>query len=276
MKFNEFYSSLEATSWQINFQDPATPIAGRIIEIHHHVFFFLLIVLIFVFFIIWKILNYFYFFIPKFFFYRKKNKYTKKKIIDFKRLYLQKLSNIKFTHNTIIEIIWTSIPSAILIFIAIPSFGLLYAMDDIMDPEITLKAIGHQWYWSYEYSDYIAKSKNNQSLIFDSYMLPDDELLFGDIRLLEVDNTIILPLRTFVRINISSSDVLHSWAIPSLGVKVDAVPSRINSAFVFFERTGTFYGQCSEICGVNHGFMPIVLKAVNMNSYLKYLNSNLL
>ena len=188
------------------------------------------------------------------------------------RIYINKLSKVNFLHNTLVEVVWTSIPSLILVFIAIPSFGLLYAMDDMMDPDITIKAIGNQWYWNYEYSDYVLKTEDNSSLCFDSYMIPEEELSFGSLRLLEVDNSVVLPIRVFIRVNITASDVLHCWAVPSLGVKVDAVPHRINSAFMYIQRPGTFYGQCSEICGVNHGFMPIVVKAVDMDSFLTYLN----
>lgn len=293
----KFYYLLESSPWQINFQDPATPIAGRIIEIHHHVFFFLLIVLVFVSLMMYKILNHFCLNMPHTLKPRKpkiwkeiqdvyekndrffehysitmKQSKTIQKFLGYERLYLRKLSSLNFTHNTKIEIIWTSIPSLILILIAIPSFGLLYAMDDVMDPEITIKVIGHQWYWSYEYSDYVTKNEND-SFSFDSYMIPEDELSFGHLRLLEVDNSVVLPIGVYIRVNITASDVLHSWAVPSLGIKIDAVPHRINSGFIYLQRPGVFYGQCSEICGVNHGFMPIAVKAVDMNSFLNYLNS---
>ena len=143
-------------------------------------------------------------------------------------------------------------------------------MDDVIDPEITLKAIGHQWYWSYEYSDYLSTIGK---ISFDSYMVPETELTFGQLRLLEVDNSIVLPIGVYIRLNVSSADVLHSWAVPSLGIKIDAVPHRINSGIIFLERTGVFYGQCSEICGVNHGFMPIVVKATTIDNYLTFLNN---
>lgn len=255
-----FYNFLESSRWQINFQDPATPIAGRIIEIHHHVFFFLLVVLIFVIWMLYRILNTFWAVIPE-------NTHT----FNSKELnIISDLSRLKFSHNTTIEIIWTSIPSLILILIAIPSFGLLYAMDDIIDPEITVKTIGHQWYWSYEYSDY---ALNQGKINFDSYMVPTDELALGQLRLLEVDNSMVLPVGVYVRLNVSSADVLHSWAVPSLGIKIDAVPHRINSGVIFLQRTGVFYGQCSEICGVNHGFMPIVVKSVSIENYINWINS---
>lgn len=257
-----FFLGLESTPWQINFQDPATPIAGRIIEIHHHVFFFLIIVLIFVVWMVFRILYTFWWQVPQ-----NSWRYSSQ---DIERFYL--LSQLKFNHNSTIEVIWTCIPSFILIAIAIPSFGLLYAMDDIVDPEITLKVVGHQWYWSYEYSDY---SFNSSSISFDSYMVPEDELSEGSLRLLEVDNSIVLPVGTYVRVNVTAADVLHSWAVPSLGIKIDAVPHRINSGIIFLQRSGTFYGQCSEICGVNHGFMPIVVKAVSVDNYIFWLNNKI-
>ena len=181
------------------------------------------------------------------------------------------LSRLKLTHNATIEVIWTLIPSFILILIAIPSFGLLYAMDDIIDPEVTIKTVGHQWYWSYEYSDYVSTVGK---ISFDSYMIPDAELSLGQLRLLEVDNSVVLPVGVYVRINVTAADVLHSWAVPSLGIKIDAVPHRINSGIIFLQRTGVFYGQCSEICGVNHGFMPIAVKSVSVDNYLNWINSH--
>ena len=257
----KFYNFLEASSWQMNFQDPATPIAGRIIEIHHHIFFFLTIILIFVCWMIFRILNSFWSIFPE----QKHNLSTNELNL------LTGLSRLKLTHNATIEVIWTLIPSFILILIAIPSFGLLYAMDDIIDPEVTIKTVGHQWYWSYEYSDYVSTVGK---ISFDSYMIPDAELSLGQLRLLEVDNSVVLPVGVYVRINVTAADVLHSWAVPSLGIKIDAVPHRINSGIIFLQRTGVFYGQCSEICGVNHGFMPIAVKSVSVDNYLNWINSH--
>lgn len=258
---NLYGAEAQSTPWQINFQDPATPIAGRIIEIHHHVFFFLTVVLIFVSWMLYRVLYSFWFVIPD-------NRSFSKN--DLSRMAL--LSRLKFSHNTTIEIIWTTIPSLILVAIAIPSFGLLYAMDDVIDPEVTLKAIGHQWYWSYEYSDY---HLDHGTISFDSYMVPESDLKLGQLRLLEVDNSVVLPMGVYVRINVTASDVLHCWAVPSLGIKIDAVPHRINSGIIFLQRLGVFYGQCSEICGVNHGFMPIVVKSVKVDSYLNWINNKL-
>lgn len=258
-----FYNFLESSRWQINFQDPATPIAGRIIEIHHHVFFFLIVTLLFVSWMIYStIVNFADFIKPQNENYR---------MTLWQENSIKKLSRLKFTHNTTIEIIWTLIPSFILILIAIPSFGLLYAMDDVIDPEVTVKTVGHQWYWSYEYSDYVSTIGK---ISFDSYMIPEAELTLGQLRLLEVDNSVVLPMGVYIRINVTAADVLHSWAVPSLGIKIDAVPHRINSGIIFLQRTGVFYGQCSEICGVNHGFMPIVVKSVTVDKYLDWINSH--
>ena len=254
----------EAVSYQCSFQDPATPLALGIIKIHQHIFVYLVLVFFFVGWMLVTILfrftpslmgefnivdrNYFFLSLP-----------MRKKIIF-------QLQGLRFTHHTIIEVIWTILPSIILYIIAVPSFLLLYSMEEIFDPAITLKVIGHQWYWSYEYSDY---KLNN--FVFDSYMVPEDELEEGQLRLLQVDNAVALPIKTHVRVLVTSTDVLHCWAIPSLGIKIDAVPGRLNQGSIFLKRFGTFYGQCSEICGVNHGFMPISVNSVPINMYYKWL-----
>jgi heme/copper-type cytochrome/quinol oxidase subunit 2 len=147
-------------------------------------------------------------------------------------------------------------------------------MDELIDPTITLKAVGHQWYWSYEFSDY-ATLEGGESLNYDSYMIPEDDLTGGNLRLLEVDNRVVLPVQTHIRVLITSADVLHSWAVPSFGVKVDACPGRLNQTSVFIKREGTYFGQCSEICGVNHGFMPIVVEAVSLNNYVTWIANKL-
>jgi cytochrome c oxidase subunit 2 len=162
------------------------------------------------------------------------------------------------------------LPSLILVIVALPSFALLYSIDEVVDPSITVKCVGHQWFWSYEYSDFEARLGN---INFDSYMIPEDELEFGELRLLEVDNRIVLPSRTHIRVLVTASDVLHSWAVPALGVKMDACPGRLNQTSVFLNRDGVFYGQCSEICGVNHGFMPIVVESVSLNKYVSWVLS---
>jgi cytochrome c oxidase subunit 2 len=155
--------------------------------------------------------------------------------------------------------------------IAVPSFALLYSLEEVIDPAITLKVIGHQWYWSYEYSDYTNAS--GESLEFDSYMVPTDELEAGQLRLLEVDNRVVLPTQTHIRLLVTASDVLHAWCVPSFGVKLDCVPGRLNQVGLYIQREGTFYGQCSEICGVNHGFMPIVVEAVSLPKYIDWVSA---
>jgi len=176
-----------------------------------------------------------------------------------------------FVHETFLEFIWTITPAIILMIIAIPSFALLYSMDEIIDPVITIKVIGHQWYWSYEYTD----EYNFSSLNFDSYMVTTSDLEKGQLRLLEVDNRVVIPIQTHIRLIITSSDVLHCWAIPSLGIKLDACPGRLNQTTLFLKREGVFYGQCSEICGINHGFMPIVIEATNITNYINWLENNI-
>lgn len=236
-----------AEPWQVGFQDAATPMMQGIIDLHHDIFFFLVLILVFV---VWMLSR------ALWHFNVSRNPITERVV-----------------HGTVIEILWTIFPSIILMFIAIPSFALLYSMDEVVDPAITIKAIGHQWYWSYEYSDY--NTSDEQSLAFDSYMVPEDELELGQLRLLEVDNRLVVPANTHLRMIITSADVLHSWAVPSLGVKCDAVPGRLNQASILIKREGVYYGQCSELCGTNHGFMPIVVEAVSLNDYVSWVSGRL-
>nr|YP_010303504.1 cytochrome c oxidase subunit II [Balionycteris maculata]ULT46710.1 cytochrome c oxidase subunit II [Balionycteris maculata] len=167
-----------------------------------------------------------------------------------------------------VETIWTILPAIILIMIALPSLRILYMMDEINNPYLTVKTMGHQWYWSYEYTDY-------EDLTFDSYMVPTQDLKPGDLRLLEVDNRVVLPMELTIRMLISSEDVLHSWAVPSLGLKTDAIPGRLNQTTLLSTRPGLYYGQCSEICGSNHSFMPIVLELVPLKHFEKWSSSML-
>ena len=164
------------------------------------------------------------------------------------------------THNSVLEIAWTAIPVLILVVIAIPSFKLLYFMDRAANPEMTLKAIGHQWYWSYEYPD-------NGNFTFDAYMIADQDLQEGQPRLLEVDNRVVLPVDTDVRILVTATDVIHAWAMPALGVKMDAIPGRLNETWLRIEQPGIYYGQCSELCGDYHGFMPIEIEAMAKDAF---------
>jgi cytochrome c oxidase subunit 2 len=164
------------------------------------------------------------------------------------------------THNTVLEIAWTAIPVLILVVIAIPSFKLLYFMDRAANPEMTLKAIGHQWYWSYEYPD-------NGNFTFDAYMIADQDLQEGQPRLLETDNRVVLPVDTDVRLLTTATDVIHSWAVPAFGVKIDAIPGRLNETWLRIEQPGIYYGQCSELCGDYHGFMPIKIEAMAKDAF---------
>ena len=248
LSFLPFISLADAPeNWQIGFQDPATPIMQGIIDLHHDIFFFMLVILIFV---LWMLARTLYHF------HQKRNPVPE-----------------KILHGTTIEIAWTVTPSLILVLIAIPSFALLYSMDEVVDPAVTIKAIGHQWYWSYEYSDY--NQSDTEGLLFDSYMIPEDELELGQLRLLDVDNRVVVPVNTHIRMIITSADVLHSWAVPSLGVKTDAVPGRLNQSPIFIKREGVFYGQCSELCGANHAFMPIVVEAVSLENYISWVSNKL-
>jgi cytochrome c oxidase subunit 2 len=243
----------------IGFQDPATPIMEGIVDLHNYIFFYLVLVFVFVLWVFMSILIDFYLPVrtPK----------TLEHVLELRPSLFQ-IRNL--THSSNLEIVWTLTPSFILMLIAIPSFALLYAMDEVLNPMITFKAIGHQWYWSYEFSDYI---ESLGDINFDSNMLYQDELTKGEFRLLSVDNPVILPINTHVRVIITSMDVLHSWAVPSLGVKVDGCPGRLNQAFIFLKREGVFYGQCSELCGVNHAYMPIVVKGVSMEDYLSWIKT---
>nr|YP_010166623.1 cytochrome c oxidase subunit II [Hydroporus signatus]QRV62714.1 cytochrome c oxidase subunit 2 [Hydroporus signatus] len=180
-------------------------------------------------------------------------------------LFFNKYINRFLLEGQTIEVIWTILPAIILIFIALPSLRLLYLLDEISNPWLTLKSIGHQWYWSYEYSDF-------KKLEFDSYMIPTNELSNNEFRLLDVDNRVVLPFSSQIRIIVSAMDVLHSWTIPSLGVKIDATPGRLNQTNFFMNRPGLFYGQCSEICGANHSFMPIVIESVPTNIFIKWIS----
>jgi cytochrome c oxidase subunit 2 len=175
-----------------------------------------------------------------------------------------------FSHSDNLEIVWTSIPACVLLVLAWPSFSLLYSLDEISNPELTLKIIGHQWYWSYEISDFNSCS-GTQNLKYSSYMLTNESLKTsgsaGFFRILETNKRIALPTNTHLRLLITAVDVLHSWTIPSFGVKIDACPGRLNQINLFIKRIGVFFGQCSEICGVNHGFMPIALVALPSVQY---------
>nr|YP_007374563.1 cytochrome c oxidase subunit II [Boulengerula boulengeri]ACS37004.1 cytochrome c oxidase subunit II [Boulengerula boulengeri] len=171
-----------------------------------------------------------------------------------------KLTNTNTMDAQEVEMIWTILPAIIMIVIALPSLRILYLMDEVDNPHLTIKSIGHQWYWSYEFSDYFP-------LMFDSYMTPTNNLAPGQFRLLEVDNRMVIPMESPIRMLVSAEDVLHSWAVPSLGVKTDAIPGRLNQTTFLVTRPGVYYGQCSEICGANHSFMPIVIESVPTHTF---------
>lgn len=242
------------------FQDAATPIMEGIVDLHNYIFMYLVLIFTFVLVIFANII---YDFLYRF------NLPTKPQDIEFRR---DLLDGNAITHGTVLELIWTILPSVILVLIAVPSFVLLYAMDEVVQPTLTLKVVGHQWYWSYEYTN--VTTNGYQEIAMDSNMVFDDELNKGELRLLQVDKVFMLPIETHVNVIITSHDVLHSWAVPSLGVKVDAVPGRLNQLSVFIKREGVYYGQCSELCGVNHGFMPIMIKALPFDVWDKWVEAN--
>lgn len=233
-----------ARPWQLGRQDPATPIAEGIIRFHHDLMMILVRVSVFV---AWM---------------------RGRCVWHFNEKESQVPSGV--VHGTRIEVVWTIVPALILVGIAVPSFALLYSVDERVEAARTRKVVGHQWYWSYEYSD---EGTGEEGRAFDSYMLPDDELEEGHLRLLEVDNRVGLPIDTHVRRIVTAADVLHCWAVPSFGVKIDACPGRLNQVSRFITRPGVYYGQCSEICGVNHGFMPIAVEAMTRPEYVTWVGS---
>nr|QGN05586.1 cytochrome c oxidase subunit II [Lucanus maculifemoratus taiwanus]UFP91241.1 cytochrome c oxidase subunit II [Lucanus kanoi kanoi] len=164
-----------------------------------------------------------------------------------------------------IEVIWTILPAVTLIFIALPSLRLLYLLDELNNPLISVKSIGHQWYWSYEYSDF-------KMIEFDSYMIPQQDSKLSTFRLLDVDNRLVLPFNSQIRLMVTAADVIHSWTIPSLSVKIDATPGRLNQISFLMNRSGLFFGQCSEICGANHSFMPIVIESISPSYFIKWIS----
>ncbi len=225
--------------WGVDFQEEATPIAAGFIDFHKALY-YLIIVLTFVIYIIAARIN------------------SDRSINWLKHR----------NHSTIIELIWTIAPGIILILIAIPSLKLLYSLDDIFTPNVTLKATGNQWFWSYEINDIEGLDVN-----FDSYSLTEEDLSGGQLRLLDVDNRVLLPIHTPIRLLVTGQDVMHSFFVPSLGIKTDAIPGRINHASIFLLRPGTFFGQCTELCGTGHAQMSIVIEGVDTPTYLKWLAS---
>jgi len=221
-------------SWiKLNFQNRNSPLIEQLIFFHDHTIFIILIIIFIITYIIIFIIS-------------------------------NKFINIKILENQIIEFIWTAIPPIILIFIALPSLHLLYLIDEIKSPIITIKIFGHQWFWSYEYSDFY-------NIEFESYII--NNLEKENFRLIEVDNKTILPYKFNIRLLISSDDVIHSWTIPRLGIKIDAIPGRINQINLFINRPGIYFGQCSEICGINHRFIPIQIESINLNKFILWIKN---
>ncbi|MEP5700847.1 MAG: cytochrome c oxidase subunit II [Sneathiella sp.] len=228
----------QAVPWQFGFQDAFSPVAHEMHDFHNILLIIITAISVFVAALLLYVMIRFN---------RKKNPVPS-----------------KTSHNTLIEVIWTVAPIVILLLIAIPSFKLLYFADRIEKADMTIKAIGYQWYWGYEYVD-------EDELAFEAVMLEEDELEEGQPRLLATDNTIVLPVDTNIRLLVTAEDVLHSWAMPAFGVKLDAVPGRLNETWMRIEKEGMYYGQCSELCGARHGFMPIMVKAVSKEEYAKWL-----
>ena len=223
-----------SSNWQISFIEAASPVMERINSFHNFVLIIIVAIAVFVMLLMGYV------------------------VVRFRASANPVPS--KVTHNPLIEVMWTVIPVLILAVIAVPSFRLLFFQDSVPNPEMTLRVTGHQWFWTYEYPD-------QGSFVFDAVMLQDDELKEGQLRLLETDNRVVLPVDTNIRIEITADDVIHAWAIPAFGVKSDAVPGRINATWTRIEREGVYYGQCMELCGINHGFMPIVVEAVSKERF---------
>ena len=230
----------EAKPWQLGLQPAATPVAERIHDFHDLLLVITIAIVVFVSLLLaWVMIR----------FNARANP-----------------TPSRTTHNTFVEVLWTVVPVMILVVIAIPSFRLLYFMDRAVTPEMTLKVTGHQWYWSYEYPDH-------GGVAFDSLMIPENELKPDQRRLLEVDNRAVVPVGTDIRVLLTAADVLHSWAVPALGIKTDTVPGRLNETWMRIERPGVYYGQCSELCGVNHAFMPVAVEAVSKPAFEEWVKS---
>nr|YP_010538748.1 cytochrome c oxidase subunit II [Pristolycus diversecostatus]UYE92359.1 cytochrome c oxidase subunit 2 [Pristolycus diversecostatus] len=224
-----------ATWMNLNSQDSISPLMEQLTFFHDHTMMILIMITLIVMYIILSIMM---------------NKYINRFLLE----------------GQMIEFMWTIAPAVTLIFIALPSLQLLYLLDEINLPLVSIKSLGHQWYWSYEFSDF-KKSE------FDSYMIPSNEQNKFSFRLLEVDNRLALPVYTQIRMMVSSTDVIHSWTIPSSSVKIDATPGRLNQTTFYMNRIGVFFGQCSEICGMNHSFMPIVVESILPKYFIKWVKN---
>ena len=233
-----FYSSISTasppTAWQFGLQSPATEIMETTTKSHSFIMFIMFAILLFV----WFLLVY--------------------AVIRFRK---NKVSNVsKVTHNITLEIIWTVVPMIVVAVLTIENIKLIKMQDNVPKTELTLKVIGHQWYWSYQYPEH-------KGLSFDSYIKGDKDLGAKDLRLFSVDNHVIVPVNTNIRLQVTAGDVIHSWGVPAFGVKIDAIPGRLNEAWFNIKKSGIYYGQCYELCGQGHGFMPIVVEAVSKEDF---------
>lgn len=256
--------------WGTYFVKPASPIMYGIMELHDFIMVYLVFIVFFVTFMLTIILK----------------ESTINEDNELNKFYkVRALYNVKFNHHTILETIWILVPSLILLTIAIPSFIILYAMDIIPSHDFSIKVIGHQWYWSYEYimkniflfNSELVDNENSfkeydtlYRYSFDSYMIPGDELKAHQTRLLDTTNPLVIPVAKYASLTVTASDVIHSFAVPALGIKIDAVPGRLNTVSLYIMELGHYYGQCSELCGVNHGFMPIEIYCVDMVGFSIY------
>ena len=229
----------QSTDWQLSFQNPATDLMGSVVGLHNIILIVMTLVTLFVLFLLFYV---------SFRFSAKRNPIPS-----------------TTTHNTVVEVLWTAIPIVILVVLAIPSFKLLYQQEKSENYDMTVKVIGHQWYWEYEYPDH-------GDFYFESYMVQEQDLEEGDLRLLTVDNPLVIPANKNIQILITAGDVLHSWAVPSMGLKTDAVPGRLNETWVNVKEPGIYRGQCSEICGSGHGFMPVVVKVLPEREFMAWAN----
>ena len=238
--FSAFANEGISQNWQLSFQEPATDLMSDIISFHSYI---LMPIITGISLLVLGLLLY----------------------IMFRFNSKRNVVASTTTHNTVIEILWTVIPVILLIIIAIPSFRLLYVSETIPKADLTIKAIGNQWYWTYEYPDY-------EDIVFDANMLLENELSDPKLRLLETDTQIVVPVNKVVKLQITSADVLHAWTIPAFGVKMDAVPGRLNETWFKANKEGIYYGQCSELCGPKHAFMPINVKVVSENEFNDWLD----
>ena len=228
----------EPKPWELGFQPPATPVKDRLSAFHDELLIIITLITVFVLgllvYVMWR-------------FNHRRNPVPS-----------------RTSHNTVIEMLWTVVPVLILIIIAVPSFKLMYYMDRVPNAEMTIKVTGHQWYWSYEDPD-------QGGLAFDSNIIPEAELKPGQKRLLDVDNPLVVPADTIIRVEVTGTDVIHSWFVPSFGVQEYAIVGRLNESWMRIEHAGTYYGQCNQICGVNHAFMPIKVEALSKDEFQHWL-----